>query len=128
MNVEATMNPTLLLLVAIGGAAGSVARALVGGLATARFPWGTLAVNVIGSLLIGLLLAKVAGTEGEGARRMHALLVTGFCGGFTTFSAFSWQTFEQLQRGAWGAAAANVALSLLMCLAAVALGFKLGRA
>jgi CrcB protein len=84
------MSPTLsltgLLLVAAGGAAGSVARYLVGLAAAglgAGFPWGTLAVNVLGSALVGL----AAGLGASGDARL--LLVTGFLGGFTTFSAFS---------------------------------------
>ena len=54
-------------------------------------------------------------------------MVTGFCGGFTTFSTFSWQTLEQVQKGAWGAALANVLLSVVLCLLGVWLGFRLGR-
>ena len=59
---------------------------------------------------------------------MRNLLITGFCGGFTTFSTFSWQTVDQMQRGQWGAAAANVLLSVALCLLATWLGFRLGRA
>jgi CrcB protein len=66
--------------------------------------------------------------ETESAASLRSLLVAGFCGGFTTFSTFSWQTLEQMQKGQWGAAAANVLLSVTLCLLAVWLGFRLGRA
>jgi CrcB protein len=117
-----------LVWIALGGAAGSVARAMVALSLPARFPWATLAVNVLGSLLIGWLMARLGPMETPGAASLRSLLVTGFCGGFTTFSAFSWQTLEQMQKGQWGGAAANLLLSVLLCLLAVWLGFKLGRA
>lgn len=117
-----------LVWIALGGAAGSVARALVAMSLPARFPWATLLVNVTGSLLIGWLMARLGPMEGDTAASLRSLLTTGFCGGFTTFSTFSWQTLEQMQKGQWGAAAANVFLSVALCLAAVWLGFRLGRA
>lgn len=117
-----------LLWIALGGAVGSVARAMVGLSLPGRFPWATLAVNVTGSLLIGWLMARLGPIETAGAASLRNLLVVGFCGGFTTFSTFSWQTLEQMQKGQWGAAAANVVLSVVLCLLAVWLGFRLGRA
>jgi CrcB protein len=121
------MNWSLLGLVAVGGAIGSVARAGVGMLVPAgRLPWGTLAVNIVGSLLIGWLMAHFATPTPENARA-QGFWVVGVCGGFTTFSAFSWQTFEQMQKGQWGAAAANVLLSVGLCLAATWLGWRLAR-
>jgi CrcB protein len=122
------MNVVALLWIALGGALGSVARALVGQLVAARFPWATLLVNVAGSLLIGWTMARLGGLEPGPAARTQAFVVVGFCGGFTTFSTFSWQTLEQLVRGQWGLAAANIALSVAGCLAAVWLGLRLGRA
>lgn len=116
-----------LLWVALGGAAGSVVRALVGLALAGRFPWATLAVNVAGSLLIGILMARIGSADPAISTRWHGLLVTGFCGGFTTFSTFSWQTLDHALRGNWGVAAANVLLSVVLCLAAVWLGFRLGR-
>lgn len=113
--------------IALGGAAGSVARALVGLSLPSRFPWATLVVNVSGSLLIGWLMARLGPLESGAAVSLRNLLVVGFCGGFTTFSTFSWQTFEQMQKGQWAAVAANVLLSVGLCLAAVWLGFRLGR-
>lgn len=117
-----------LVWIALGGAVGSVARAMVALSLPARFPWATLLVNVLGSLLIGWLMARLGPIEGGTAASLRSLLVAGFCGGFTTFSTFSWQTLEQMQKGQWGAAAANVLLSVSLCLVAVWLGFRLGRA
>lgn len=117
-----------LVWVALGGAVGSVVRALVGLALRASFPWATLLVNVTGSLLIGGLMARLGPAESESAASLRSLLVVGFCGGFTTFSTFSWQTLEQMQKGQWGAAVANVLLSVSLCLLAVWLGFRVGRA
>ena len=75
-----------LLLVALGGAVGSVLRYLISSINTS-FPWGTFTVNVLGSLLIGLLVGFVS--KGLLSPEMKLLLVTGFCGGFTTFSTFA---------------------------------------
>lgn len=117
-----------LVWIALGGAAGSVARAMIALSLPARFPWATLLVNVLGSLLIGWLMARLGPIETGTATALRSLLVAGFCGGFTTFSTFSWQTLEQMQKGQWGAAVANVLLSVLLCLLAVWLGFRMGRA
>jgi fluoride exporter len=113
--------------IALGGAAGSVVRAAVAMALPSRFPWAILLINVTGSLLIGWLMARLGGVDDPAALRYSALLATGFCGGFTTFSTFSWQTLEQMQKGAWGAAVANIVLSVTLCLLAVWLGFRLGR-
>ena len=85
-----------LLLVALGGAAGSVLRYLLSGLNTS-FPWGTFTVNVFGSLLIGLLVGYVS--KGVLSPEMKLLLVTGFCGGFTTFSTFANESFGMVKAG-----------------------------
>jgi len=118
---------TAFVWIALGGAAGSVVRAAVALAFPSRFPWAILLVNASGSFLIGLLMARLGGVEDPLALRWRALLVTGFCGGFTTFSTFSWQTFEQMQSGKWGAALANIGLSVVLCLLGVWLGFRLGR-
>ncbi len=117
-----------MLLVALGGAAGSVLRywlglLLAGWLGTA-FPWGTLLINIGGSFIIGWL---ATGATPE-ANTMRLLLMVGFCGGFTTFSSFSLQTLELLQQGAWVAAWANMIGSVAFCMGAVTLGWALGRA
>lgn len=116
-----------LALIALGGAAGSVVRALIALALPSRFPWATLVVNVSGSLLIGWLMVRIGPVEQSSASPLRSLLVVGFCGGFTTFSTFSWQTLDQMVRGQWGAAVANVLLSVTLCLFAVWLGFRMGR-
>lgn len=121
------MNAGALLLVALGGAIGSVARALASQVVPAgRLPWATIVVNITGSLLIGWLMARFAAGPEEQIRA-HSFWVVGVCGGFTTFSAFSWQTVDQMVRGHWGIAAANVLLSVGLCLAATWLGWRLAR-
>lgn len=118
-----------LLWIALGGALGSVLRALVGHAFTgSRFPWGTLLINAAGSLLIGWLMARLGSLEPQPAARLQSLLVVGFCGGFTTFSTFSWQTLDQMLRGQWLAASINVLLSVTVCLLTVWIGYRLGRA
>jgi fluoride exporter len=122
------MNPfPALLWIALGGAVGSVGRALIGLALQARFPWATLTVNVLGSLLIGWLMSRYGGTEPAASARLINLLAVGFCGGFTTFSTFSWQTLDQMLKGQWAAAIANVLLSVTLCLLAVWLGYFLGK-
>lgn len=117
-----------LVWVAIGGAAGSVTRALVALALPSRFPWATLLINVAGSFLIGWLMVRFGPAEQPDAANVRSLWVVGFCGGFTTFSTFSWQTLDQMLKGQWGAATANVLLSVALCLLAVWAGFRLGRA
>lgn len=113
--------------VAIGGAVGSVLRYAMT-LAVIRlhpqpFPLGTMLVNILGSLLIGVLMAKyAAGGLSENAR---LLLVTGVLGGFTTFSAFSWDVLELFQRGHMVQAVLYVAGSVLLSLGACAVGYYL---
>lgn len=114
--------------VALGGALGSVARyacsTAAAGWLGAAFPWGTLLVNVTGSFAIGLLAALVAADGrpllGSDAR---AFVLVGVLGGFTTFSSFSLETLALARTGAVGAAAFNVALSVVLCLAGAWLGF-----
>jgi CrcB protein len=121
------MNGAMLLWVAAGGAIGSVARAMASYLIpVGRLPWATLAVNVLGSLLIGWLIARFSPLN-QNNLAAHSFWVVGICGGFTTFSSFSWQTFDQLQRGQWGAAGANVILSVVLCLVATWAGWRVGQ-
>jgi CrcB protein len=116
------------LWVALGGALGSVARYAVSiGAARwlgAAFPWGTLIVNAAGSFAIGLLAALVT-ADGRPAlgNDARAFVMIGILGGFTTFSSFSLETLNLARAGALGAAAANVGLSLVLCLGGVWLGF-----
>jgi len=121
---------THLVLVAFGGAIGASLRHL-SGLAFFRllgpaFPWGTLFVNVVGSLAIGLLigwLIKRTGTSAE----IHLFLATGLLGGFTTFSAFSLDVANLWERGAIGLAFGYVLSSVLFSVAAVFAGLWLSR-
>jgi len=123
----------LLLLVALGSALGGVARALLAGAVQrtagvhAALPWGTLAVNTLGALLIGGFVGVLA-TLRDDAPAARALLVTGFCGGFTTFSAFSLEVTTFLERGLWPRAAAYAAASVVLTGLATALGLVAARA
>ncbi|HEY8520713.1 MAG TPA: fluoride efflux transporter CrcB [Gammaproteobacteria bacterium] len=119
--------------VALGSALGGMARYGCNGLAArlfgASFPWGTLIVNVSGSLLIGVLAALLAPENRLfGHPDARAFLAVGVLGGFTTFSSFSLETLNLARSGEWLAAAANAVASLALCLAAVWLGHVLGTA
>lgn len=108
------------LFIALGSALGGCARyALAMAVGAQGFPWGTLAVNVLGCLAIGLLAAKVADPE------LRQFLMTGFCGGFTTFSSFGLETLQLLRDGQTLAAGAYVAASVVVCLLAVWCGYSL---
>ena len=118
-----------ILLVAIGSGLGGVLRYLVpcwiG--AAKGFPWATLTVNVVGLLLIGLLSGLLARHGGSSAESIRAFAVVGFCGGFTTFSTFSNETFRLIESSQWLSAVAYVSLSILAGLAAVFLGYAISR-
>jgi fluoride exporter len=121
---------TPVLAVALGGALGSVARYLLV-LQMTRwlgpvFPWGTLAVNVIGGLVIGLL-AEAMALKWSVAPEAKLFLITGILGGFTTFSAFSLEVVALVQRGAVGAALTYVVASVVLSVGAVFLGLALVR-
>jgi CrcB protein len=105
------------LLVCLGGAAGSGARYLVG----TALPQGTLTVNIVGSFFIALALESMRASD------LRLMLVTGVLGGFTTYSAFNQETLVYIRAGAWGSAAANIAGTVVACLAAGFLGVWLGR-
>lgn len=113
------------LLVALGSALGGVLRWLLGGWIDARtggsFPWGTLAVNLLGGAAIGVAAALI---ERESVR---LLLITGLLGGFTTFSAYSLQTLQLLQDGRVGAAIGYALLSVAACLLACWAGWAAAR-
>lgn len=122
--------PGLLATVALGGAAGTVLREAIDRAVPATasgFPWATLAVNVGGSLIIGVVV--VAALERAAPSRfMRPLLGTGFCGGLTTFSTFAVETDRLLRAGSVGIAFAYVAASLVGGFAAVAAGAGTARA
>jgi fluoride exporter len=118
--------------VALGGAIGSVGRFWLTGLMAAitgpRFPWGTLLINVLGSFIIGLVGGITLTPARVGLHPdLRIFLMTGVCGGFTTFSAFSLQTLELLQSGEVWPAAGYVVASVVLCILAVWGGWLLGK-
>ena len=116
------------LLLAVGGGAGANARFWLGRLVAhlqgpAAFPWATFAINVSGSAVLGVVAGQFLGHPPDPARRgWYLLLGTGFCGGFTTFSTFSYETLELLRDGRPGVAAAYAVGSVLAGLLGVWLG------
>ena len=119
----------ILLLIALGGAAGSVLRYLLGGraqhFAPHGFPLGTLFVNVVGCFLVGILVRQFMNIQTH--NYLRALLVVGFCGGFTTFSTFSMETVGLIEGGEYPRAMAYIALSLTLCLTATFAGMTVMR-
>lgn len=119
-----------LLMIAAGGAAGSVMRFLLSSgvhrVAGRDFPYGTLSVNVIGSLLMGILYIVLVERASLGAE-WRALLLVGFLGAFTTFSTFSIETLNLLENGELLKAGTNVFLSVILCILAAWSGVIVGR-
>jgi CrcB protein len=118
--------------VAVGGAIGSVARFWMATAMTAltgpRFPWGTLLINVLGSFVIGLVAGVTLTPDRVGMHPdIRIFLMTGICGGFTTFSAFSLQTVELLQAGDVIPAFGYAVGSVVLCVIATYCGWLLGR-
>lgn len=105
-----------LLLICLGGAVGTAARYLVAastaGWVKNGFPLGTLLINIVGSLLIAVVMGLTLKAEPISAE-LRFFLVTGVLGGFTTYSSFSYESVALVQRGAWGLAAAYMALTLV---------------
>jgi CrcB protein len=118
------------VIVAAGSAIGGVARYYCTGVASRlisdAFPWGTLLVNVSGSLVIGVLAAFMTddGAHPLVAHEARLLLMVGVCGGFTTFSSFSLETLNLARNGEWLAAGGYVLASVVLCLAVVAAGYS----
>ena len=116
---------TRYLLVALGGAAGSVARYWVGGLAPRLlgegFPYGTLVVNLVGSFLISLVMGVALNTTLVPVN-LRVFLATGVVGGFTTYSAFNYETLALLQQRLWLTGGLNLLATFLGCLLAGVLG------
>jgi fluoride exporter len=117
------------LLIAIGGAIGSVARYIcatwVDSLSSSTLSWGTIAVNVAGSGLIGAFAAMGVDHRWPLSADAKSFLMVGLLGGFTTFSSFSLKTLDLMRASQWWQAGANVMLSVTLCLASVALGYWL---
>ena len=120
-----------LLLVCLGGALGSGARYLVGEWSVAKlgtgFPWGTLAVNLLGSFAIALVI-HAADVKPDVSLHWRLFLTTGILGGFTTYSAFNQETLSYFQSGEVAKAFGYAAATLLACLAAGFAGLNTGRA
>ena len=121
---------TISLWIALGSALGGALRYWCSGLVARwvgeTFPWGTIVVNVVGSLLIGLF-ATLSGPDGRlfVGTTARQFVMLGLLGGFTTFSSFSLQTLALAQNGEWIQAATNIVGSVLLCLMGVWLGHAL---
>jgi len=118
---------TAYLWIGVGSALGGMARYLCTGLAARfisdTFPWGTMLVNIVGCVFIGLF-ATFTGPDGRFlvAPTVRQFVMVGICGGFTTFSSFSLETLNLARDGQWIKVAANVLGSVLLCLIGVWLG------
>jgi CrcB protein len=114
----------IFVLIAVGGAAGSLLRYLIGGavqrMSAAGFPIGTMFVNVSGCFLVGILVRQFLNMQVS--PELRAFLIVGFCGGFTTFSTFSAETLGLIEGGEYGRATIYVLLSVVLCLAATFMG------
>ena len=124
------MQAQTLLLIGAGGAVGAVGRYLLGRgmvhLMGPGFPWGTLAANVIGAFVMGLLVELLA-VKFNLSQAWQAGLTVGLLGGFTTFSAFSLETALMIERNDWGLAAIYVIASVLLCVVALFAGLYIVR-
>ena len=113
------------LWVAAGGALGALSRFYISAWVYAHagraFPWGTLSVNLLGSFLMGFLTLYLLNRFPESVQ-WRTMILTGFLGALTTFSTFSIETLDLLQKQAYIAALANVTLSVVLCIGAVAVG------
>ncbi len=120
----------MLWYIAVGSAVGGVGRYLLGGLVqrsfAGTFPVGTLFVNLTGSFLLGLILRYAVDTPTV-TPEVRALLTVGLCGGYTTFSTFSYESLALLEDGDWGSAGAYIVLSLGLSLLATFLGVAAAR-
>ena len=120
----------MLLYVAIGSALGGMGRYLLGGfiqrLVATTFPAGTLLINITGSFLIGLIIRYAVETPTL-TPELRAFLTIGLCGGYTTFSSFSYETVALLEDGEWTRAALYVVASVVLSLLATLLGYALAR-
>lgn len=116
------------VMVVLGAAVGAPLRYLTDRFVQARhtsgFPFGTLTVNVVASLVLGFVTALAA--AGDTGRPVVGLLATGFCGALSTYSTYAFETVRELESGRWRIALANVGVSVLVGLGAAALGWLIG--
>jgi len=119
------------LWICLGGAVGTGARYLLSGwllrIAGPAFPYGTLAVNTLGSFSLGVIMQVALSTESF-PPTFRLVLTTGVMGGFTTYSTFNYETLQLFQEGSWLLGSANLAVTVAACLAAGVLGLMAGRA
>jgi CrcB protein len=124
------LNPQYILAVAVGGAIGSVARYLVaigsGKIFGINFPWGILIINVTGSFLIGVFVGLFA-TKWDLPQSVRIFLTVGICGGYTTFSTFSLDSYYLMERGQLPAALAYMVGSVVLSICALVGGLYLAR-
>lgn len=125
------MDLQLILAVALGGALGSVARYMVG-MGSAKlfgldFPWGTLIINIVGSFLIGVFVELFA-LKWDLPQTGRVFLTVGICGGFTTFSTFSLDSYVLMEHGEWWPAAFYIIGSVVLSIAGLVAGLHLIRA
>tara|TARA_B100001250_G_scaffold413949_1_gene449917 strand:- start:4901 stop:5287 length:387 start_codon:yes stop_codon:yes gene_type:complete len=117
------------LWIGLGSALGGMARhwcsIFVEKLTISSMPWGTILVNILGCFVIGCLSYLVSLDQKPPPVDLNSFLLIGFCGGFTTFSAFSMQSFDLIKNGEWLNMFGNVAISVIICLIAVFLGYFL---
>ncbi|HEY9676882.1 MAG TPA: fluoride efflux transporter CrcB [Drouetiella sp.] len=128
------MNNQFLLNIAsvfIGGSIGSVLRYLSGFYLSnwfgTTFPWGTLFVNIVGSFVLGFVMSFAINKPNALDSTTRLILTTGFCGGFTTFSSFAWETLSLYQKGDATLAIANLSSNLVFGFLACFIGYVLGR-
>ncbi len=119
------------LAIGLAGFSGAISRFAVSqmvknAMGSAAFPWGTLVVNITGSLLLGLVVATVGGRL-PADPGIRTAIVVGFIGSYTTFSTFSFETLDLLARGSWPAAILNVVASVGVGLLAVYIGLNAAR-
>jgi CrcB protein len=118
-----------LLLIFIGGGLGSISRYGLGTLFPYQggFPWATFCANLAAAFILGIVMGWLARQNPDAAfgNNMKWLLVTGFCGGFSTFSSFSNETLSMIKQQQWTLAAIYIGLSLLLSISAVAAGLQI---
>jgi fluoride exporter len=125
------MNLYKILLVGLGGFTGSIARYLstrsIDQMVNTIFPYGTLAVNVVGSFILGIIYGWIVQKGGDG-ENTRLLLITGFCGGFTTFSAFAFENLNLIDQKMTGMSLLYIISSVVAGILAVAIGAMIGKA